>query len=428
MKNINNETCRWMSINGELVPFSPETPDTSNGAVKVKYYLTKPIESLEEEFEGNDYVKKVSLENMDVSKLKSIKNMLNDCTSVTELIYNDNIDVDKIDTFNACPKGTTISGTADPSFIYRAEERKLTYNMAVKHNIDYTMMDDINIAYTINVAGKNTINLNSYTLSNKGTHKQLFNLTEPNAEVTLVYPPGKLDLSPSLIMTEYPIDGYMTKWQNKRYYLVEMTELDKLNKFLSSGSGEYKLQEDISVTMMLYPGVDNLTLDLNGHIISNGTVRSTTANANFILLQVPMGRTFTIKDSVGTGKIDGGGKLNSKSSIAVKVQGGSTLNIESGNFTVDIPDTGGANSCIYVEEGTLNVSGGKFESIGSKNGVHFVLNMLDNSNSTISVTGGEFVDFDPSKPMTEPDKTISFVPEGYTVEQNDNIYRVVEEI
>lgn len=502
MKNINNSTCRWMRVNGELVPFSAEMPDITGGNVKVKYYLTKEVDSLEEEFKDNDYVHSVDLSSMKTDKLQSIKGMCSGCSSLQTLTLSDKFN-ESIDYTDVCPSTVIIEGVSEEikdliipvwytvtiqqtegSIIIVTDENgavidsntevrkgtklyitveitdsiryvtnepnfeiEITDNIVILPNAiklsevkalqnylfsdlttEFTLQDNVSIAESLEVKGVKEIVLNGFTLSNKPAGVPMFSLYK-DASVKVVYPTGKLDWT---ILTQgVSVDpNYKVVWNagTKTLSLVVKTELDKVKEFLASGNGTYQLNEDITTTTMLYPGIDGLTLDLNGHTILNGTIKSTALNANFILIQVPQGRTFTIKDSVGTGKVDAGGKLNTKSSVAVKVQDNSILNIESGNFFVDVPDTGGANSCIYVESGIANISGGKFESVGSNNnGIHFVLNMLDNSNSTINVTGGEFVDFDPSKPMTEPNKEISFVKEGYKVITEDNIYKVVAE-
>lgn len=115
MKNINKNTCKWMRVNGELVPFSPETPNIGTENVSVKYYLTSNLESLEEEFKDNEYVHRVSLAYMNVSNLKSLKNMLEGCTSVSELEYNQNISINA-DTTNICSYDVTIDNITYEQF------------------------------------------------------------------------------------------------------------------------------------------------------------------------------------------------------------------------------------------------------------------------------------------------------------------------
>ena len=117
MKNINNTTCKWMRVNGDLIPFSDEIPNVSDGNVTVKYYLTKNLTSLEEEFKDNDYIQKVSLANMNVSELSSLKGMLENCSSVTELEYNENISLDA-NIENICSDKVELTNITDAQFAY----------------------------------------------------------------------------------------------------------------------------------------------------------------------------------------------------------------------------------------------------------------------------------------------------------------------
>lgn len=82
------------------------------------------------------------------------------------------------------------------------------------------------------------------------------------------------------------------------------------------------------------------------------------------------------------------------------------------------------NSCIYAKGGKVTISGGEFSVDGPyKDNKYYVLNVEDNSNGSIEVTGGRFLHFDPSN-SSEPDGA-SFVAQGYKVVP-DNDWFVVE--
>lgn len=113
MKNINSETCKWMRIgNGDLVPFNSEIPDVTRGNVTIKYYLTKQLESLDSEFEGNDYVHSIDLSKLDVTKLKNLKNMAKDCTSLKTVKFNNKIVLNANFT-NVIPDNVVLNGVSN---------------------------------------------------------------------------------------------------------------------------------------------------------------------------------------------------------------------------------------------------------------------------------------------------------------------------
>ena len=70
---------------------------------------------------------------------------------------------------------------------------------------------------------------------------------------------------------------------------------------------------------------------------------------------------------------------------------------------------------IAKNNATVYIEGGFFAVDGPYLGEYFVLNLADNTNSQIIVTGGTFVNFDPSNANTEPGGNNSFVADGYTV-------------
>lgn len=112
------------------------------------------------------------------------------------------------------------------------------------------------------------------------------------------------------------------------------------------------------------------------------------------------------------------------SNIAVIAKNGATINISDGHFVSRCDQNGGGNSCVEANAGTINISGGYFECTTPYKDKYWVLNKKDNSGAVINVTGGTFVNFDPSCGNTEnPDE--SFVADGYHVEVNGNEYTVV---
>lgn len=291
---------------------------------------------------------------------------------------------------------------------------KLTEYLLSDSEAEFNIDDDITITESLEVNGKKTINLNGHKLSNSET-VPMFALNKEGDSVIFVTTTG-LTWS-ALTQGTTSLEGYQVKWnaETKTLNLYKLTEGDKLQQFLQSGSGEYQLNEDaLSTGFIQY--VDNLTIDLNGHSILSSAKN---AKSDVKLITVN-GKTLTIKDSVGTGKVDVT-SYDNKTQQCVYVTGNGTLNIEGGSFI-----SKGANSCIFSQNSTVNISGGSFETGEADNGVHYVINCLDNDSSSINITGGSFKNFDPAKPMTEPDKEVSFLAEGFISTENEGIFTVIK--
>lgn len=181
-----------------------------------------------------------------------------------------------------------------------------------------------------------------------------------------------------------------------------------------SKGGMVSLSEDLDLTQPIevLPGVSAI-LDLNGHTLRN--VNSDTTDT----IIVSEGASLIIK---GKGLVDGGS--NSSCNMAVYIKGGHCV-IEGGEFKVGPDKNNSWNSCIEINGGVLEIKGGKFSTEKPYNGRYFVLNKKDFSDSVISVTGGEFVNYDPSNSETE-NPAENFVANGYKSVQIEgtNNYRV----
>ncbi len=153
------------------------------------------------------------------------------------------------------------------------------------------------------------------------------------------------------------------------------------------------------------------TVDLNGH--------SLTTTGSQAILSVGAGGDLTI---TGNGTVNASG--GSGSGAAVEVTDGGKVTIESGTF---IGKDG--NSCIYDGGGTVEIKGGFFKCEGPYNGKYYVLNQSNGTHGTITVTGGTFVNYDPS--TGDDNLGGSFVAGGYKVVSevhgSDTWYTVVAE-
>lgn len=196
--------------------------------------------------------------------------------------------------------------------------------------------------------------------------------------------------------------------------------------------------EDVALTQCITLNDKAITLDMNGKTI---TFEADTVGDGIFLV-------------TGDGEltIDGNGTLNSASqandySMCLWAKDGGKIIINSGTFTnvgaKDYEDptpekpvpSYNNNELIYASaDGEIVINGGTFigNTENSAIGAKFTLNLKDNTNGTITVYGGTFVEFNPAEADTEPTVqsnnglgTYSFLAEGYTVITSGDIYTVI---
>lgn len=110
------------------------------------------------------------------------------------------------------------------------------------------------------------------------------------------------------------------------------------------------------------------------------------------------------------GTFDGGSGGNNQ---CIHVRDGATVTIKGGTFTVGGDAKGEGNSVIESNGGNIIIEGGFFQTDHHWRGFYYVLNQQNNNPGTITVKGGTFVNYDPSK--GDDNLGGSFVPDGYTV-------------
>mgnify|MGYP002771084061 CR=1 FL=1 len=135
--------------------------------------------------------------------------------------------------------------------------------------------------------------------------------------------------------------------------------------------------------------------------------------ANGIAVTVENGSNLVIEG----GMYNGGEGGNNQS---VRVENGSKLTIKDGVFTVGGDADGYGNSVIENRGGEIVIEGGFFYTDYAYNKFYYVLNQLNNNPGTITVKGGTFVNYDPSK--GDDNLGGNFVAAGYKVvsETKDN--------
>ena len=110
------------------------------------------------------------------------------------------------------------------------------------------------------------------------------------------------------------------------------------------------------------------------------------------------------------GTFDGGKGGNNQ---CVHVRDGATVTIKGGTFTVGADAAGAGNSVIESFNGNIVIEGGFFQTDYNWNGFYYVLNRNNNNPGTITVKGGTFVNYDPSK--GDDNLGGNFVADGYSV-------------
>lgn len=128
--------------------------------------------------------------------------------------------------------------------------------------------------------------------------------------------------------------------------------------------------------------------------------------ANGIAVTVENGSNLVIEG----GTYNGGEGGNNQS---VRVENGSKLTIKDGVFTVGGDADGYGNSVIENRGGEIVIEGGFFYTDYAYNKFYYVLNQLNNNPGTITVKGGTFVNYDPSK--GDDNLGGNFVADGYRV-------------
>ena len=204
--------------------------------------------------------------------------------------------------------------------------------------------------------------------------------------------------------------------------LVNIKNESSLRALFATG-GEAKLAEDVDISVSksicLGEGKE-VALDLNGHKISNSVdLWKDSEPAQVCVISVDSG-TLTIK-----GK--GGVAAKANDCYTFNVKNGGKLVIEDGEYVGNI-------SVIQVQEGLVEISGGKFSLIQTwpsvGNGYDYTINLIDaagkDGTANAIVTGGCFYKFDPSDNNSENPKK-NYVADGYKSTLVGDYYVVTKE-
>lgn len=136
-----------------------------------------------------------------------------------------------------------------------------------------------------------------------------------------------------------------------------------------------------------------------------------------------------VKATSGTVTIEGGTYNGGEggNNQSVHVANGATVTIKGGVFTVGSDASGTGNSVVESNGGNVVIEGGFFYTPYSWNGFYYVLNQQNNNPGRITVKGGTFVNYDPSK--GDDNLGGNFVADGYRVKSetkaNDDVWYTV---
>ena len=204
--------------------------------------------------------------------------------------------------------------------------------------------------------------------------------------------------------------------------IVNVKDEASLRALFATG-GEAKLAADVDITVSksisLGEGKE-VTLDLNGHKISNSVDLWKDSEPAQVCVVSVDGGTLTIKG-------EGGVAAKADDCYTFNVRKGGKLVIEDGEYVGNI-------SVIQVQEGLVEISGGKFSLIQTwpsvGNGYDYTINLIDaagkDGTANAIVTGGCFYKFDPSDNNSENPKK-NYVADGYKSTLVGDYYVVTKE-
>lgn len=220
-----------------------------------------------------------------------------------------------------------------------------------------------------------------------------------------------------IILEEGVTAPTVTLPENVKIVTAAEWDLRKAIEKANAGS-TVTLENNVELTNQLTI-TKSLTLNLNGKTISNTTNiwNDNEGIKTWSLISVQG------EDVVVT--VKGNGTLQAKSGdcYAIDVRNGATVNLEDGTYVGNI-------SAVYaINNATANIKGGTY-SIQQKSEYdddRYLLNLKDNSESSIVVTGGTFANYDPANSNGE-NPIANLVASGYSSVANGNNYVVSEGI
>lgn len=176
------------------------------------------------------------------------------------------------------------------------------------------------------------------------------------------------------------------------------------------------------------PGITEVTADIekSGSSITFGVVASGNYKWNL------NGHTITCGTRTGS--------VLTRGSVKLTIDGGGTINNSSNNYgiwcsgnnsVINLYDVkvNAATHAVYCERGEINIYGGEYKI--SNEDKTFLVNCTDanytDGTARINIYGGTFYGWNPAASLSEPGGPVSFVAEGYEVQEvEENVFKVVK--
>lgn len=252
-----------------------------------------------------------------------------------------------------------------------------------------------------NLALKYKLILNGVTGTNKLLEVLKFSVVKPNGEaIDLNSFEGHLTKETPL-SEEFYIQGTMDPAAGNEYQGLELNGLG-ITVVATQDTVETDSNNNRYDEAAAYKGTQSFTGGT--HTLNSGAIAQ---KVNDVAVNVSGNGTSV---TITGGYYDGGEGGNNR---CIQVNTGATVTIKDGVFTVGKDASGTGNSVVLCNGGAVNIEGGFFYTDYNWRGFFYVLNQQNSTPGTITVKGGTFVNYDPSK--GDDNLGGNFVASGYSV-------------
>lgn len=252
-----------------------------------------------------------------------------------------------------------------------------------------------------NLALKYKLILNGVTGTNKLLEVLKFSVVKPNGEaIDLNGFEGHLTKETPL-SEEFYIQGTMDPAAGNEYQGLELNGLG-ITVVATQDTVETDSNNNQYDKAAAYKGTQSFTGGT--HTLNSGAIAQ---KVDDVAVNVSGNGTSV---TITGGYYDGGEGGNNR---CIQVNTGATVTIKDGTFTVGKDASGTGNSVVLCNGGTVNIEGGFFYTDYNWRDFFYVLNQQNSNPGTITVKGGTFVNYDPSK--GDDNLGGNFVASGYSV-------------
>ena len=252
-----------------------------------------------------------------------------------------------------------------------------------------------------NLALKYKLILNGVTGTNKLLEVLKFSVVKPNGEaIDLNSFEGHLTKETPL-SEEFYIQGTMDPAAGNEYQGLELNGLG-ITVVATQDTVETDSNNNRYDEAAAYKGTQSFTGGT--HTLNSGAIAQ---KVNDVAVNVSGNGTSV---TITGGYYDGGEGGNNR---CIQVNTGATVTIKDGVFTVGKDASGTGNSVVLCNGGAVNIEGGFFYTDYNWRGFFYVLTQQNSTPGTITVKGGTFVNYDPSK--GDDNLGGNFVASGYSV-------------